>query len=154
MKFQFAALYLLAFMSSGCSRAGSRQDELMDEIERSVVLPKGAERLAAYGRYYAFSDRQTVVASYLLPLPVPSFDEGCEEMSEDLSSRPCTKQEVATMRASSARDAAARTPPGKRRWLSSTKHLPFIADGGCMQVRIEFDPSAHRVLSVACNGRM
>jgi hypothetical protein len=126
----------------------------MDEIERSVVLPKGANSLAAYGRNYAFADRGRVVASYLVPLPLPNFDDGCEEMLENFSSRPCTQEEVAEGAASNARAAAARTAAGKRRWLRKPMDLPHIGDGGCMEVRVEFDTAAHRVLSVACNGRL
>ena len=124
----------------------------MNEIERLVVLPKGADSMSAYGRNYAFSDRGKVVAIYLKPFPLPKIDEGCEEMLENFSSRPCTKEEVAEGMASDARAAAAQTPAGERRWFGKASELPFVSDGGCMEVRVEFDTAAHRVLSVACNG--
>jgi len=124
----------------------------MDEIERSVVLPKSAKPLSAYGRNYAFLGQGIVVATYLIPSPPIPVDGGCEMMLENLSSRPCTKEEIAEQVASNARAAAAETPAGKRRWFRTPNDLPDISDGGCQQVNVQFDTASHRILVVACNG--
>lgn len=139
----------LLFLSiAGCVRAPSRQDVLMEEIERKVVLPKNAQPLASYARYYAFSNKSDVVAAYLIPLAPLMPGEGCEEMLENFGSRPCTKEEVAEGTISKDTENVA----GKRHWLRNTRNLPSMGDGGCAQVNITYDTTAHRVLSVACNG--
>lgn len=124
----------------------------MNEIERAVVLPKDARPLNSYGRNYAFSGPKKIVATYLIPLG-PKSDEGCEVVLEkNLESRPCTKKETDDASAAEARTAAAQTAAGKRRWYKKPDDLPFILDGGCMQVNVEYDIPTHRVLFVTCNG--
>ena len=120
----------------------------MDEIERQVVLPKDAQPLASYGRNYAYFDNSNVVATYLIPLAPPTVGDGCEVMLENASSRPCTEEEVAE--GTTAKDTE--TVAGKRRWFGSSNNLPFISDGGCAQVNITYDATAHRMLSITCNG--
>jgi hypothetical protein len=73
-------------------------------------------------------------------------------MLENFSLRPCTKEEMADHVASNARAAAAETPAGKRRWFRTPNDLPYISDGGCQQVNVQFDTASHRILAVACNG--
>lgn len=124
----------------------------MNEIERTIVLPKEARPLSAYGRNYAFSGRDNVIAIYLVPSRPIDANEGCDVMLKDFSSRPCTKREVQEMKKTDARGVAAQTPPGKRRWYGDAKSLPSISDGGCTQVTVEYSISRHRVLFITCNG--
>lgn len=139
---------LLLLTIAGCVRTPSRQDVLMDEIERKVVLPKNAQPLASYARYYAFSNKSNVIAAYLIPLAPPIPGEDCEEMLENFGSRPCTKEEVAEGTTSKDTENVA----GKRHWLGSNRNLPSMGDGGCAQVNVTYDTIAHRILSVVCNG--
>ncbi|CAM3163961.1 hypothetical protein [Sphingomonas zeae] len=131
----------------------ARQQALMNEIEGIVVLPQGARPLASYGRNYALSGPDKVVATYLLPSPSIDFSQGCEEMLADFSSRPCAKGEIKAQVRLDARRKAAETPAGKRRWHQSAKALPRINDGGCMQVNVEYEISTRRVMTVSCNGQ-
>jgi hypothetical protein len=108
---------LLLITGAAAAPVSGHQKALMDEIERSVVLPEGAGPLLAYVRNYAFSGPDEVVAIYLIPIP----------------------------------GVAAQTA-GKRRWFSDVRSLPFIFDGRCMQVRVDYQISTHRALRVACNG--
>lgn len=124
----------------------------MDKIERTVTLPKGAKPLNAYGRNYAFSGRSKVVATYLVPSLPQVSSEGCEVMLEDFNSRRCTKKEVEESAERDARYVASQTPAGKRRWYKSARSLPFISDGGCTQVNVEYDILSQRVIAVSCNG--
>jgi hypothetical protein len=138
---------------SGCNHAPSREATLMDEIERSVVLPKSAEPLSAYGRNYAFADQgRVVVATYLIPSPPIPVGKRCQVMLANGSLRPCTKEQIAEQVSSDARAAAAETPAGRRRWFRTPNDLPYISDGGCQQVDVQFDIASHRILAVACNG--
>ncbi|MGF7150362.1 hypothetical protein FHS96_004020 [Sphingomonas zeicaulis] len=124
----------------------------MDEIERSVVLPKDARPLEAYGRNYQYSGSGTVIAIYLLPFPSADMSGSCYKISEALRARPCIEQEVKDLRESQARQRAAQTPAGERRWYDTGKPLPFIHDGRCMQVNIEYHIATRKMLRVACNG--
>src|SRR5438270_13454077 len=74
---------LMAAMAlCGCSaQAKSPHDDVMDKIERAVSLPKGANPLNDYARYYAFDDKGFVWAVYSLPGPPPSGHEVCTEMN-------------------------------------------------------------------------
>lgn len=144
---------MLLLLASAAPAATSRSHEaLMDKIERAVVLPKGAKPLNAYGRNYAFSGRDKVVATYLLPSAPLDMSEGCDVMLEDGKSRPCTKKEIAKAAKSDASNVAAQTPAGKRRWYDSVRSLPEISDGGCMQVRVEYDIATRHVSTATCNG--
>jgi hypothetical protein len=124
----------------------------MEEIERVVVLPEGAKPLNAYGRNYAYSGKDMVTAIYLLPFPPLNMSEGCEVMLEDFESRPCTDEEIAEIAKSDETAVAAQTPAGERRWYNSSHDLPFINDGGCTQVTVDYDTATRRVLKAACNG--
>lgn len=43
---------------------GQRQVALMDEVEKSIRLPPGADRLQEYGRYYAYGSHSDVIGIY------------------------------------------------------------------------------------------
>lgn len=130
---------------AGCSTAEARQREaLMDQIEDRVQLPKDAGPMASYRRYYASSGDGKVTAVYLMP-----FDDGprpgdiCEEILTDFTTRevPCEPMEFEW-----------EIPAGERKWLSDHLSLPFINDGGCMQVTIEYDVKADQFTMIECNG--
>lgn len=124
----------------------------MNRIERVLVLPKGAKPLSAYGRNYALSGSDKVVATYLIPFPSLDPSVGCEVMLEDFNSRPCTKKEIRELDKSNADSVAAQAPAGKRRWFASREGLPFINDGGCMQVNVEYDIPSQQITATFCNG--
>lgn len=124
----------------------------MNEIESALVLPKGAKPLNAYGRNYAFSGRDKVIATYLLPSAPLDISQGCDVMLEDGNSRPCTREEIAKTAKLDVRNMAAQTPAGKRRWYESFHSLPAISDGGCVQVSVEYDIVTRHVLTATCNG--
>ena len=126
----------------------------MDEIERTIVLPKGANPFNSYGRNYAFAAPDKVVATYLSPLPAMDLSKpgSCQMlMLPKFTPRSCTKAEIGKQMAQNARTLAKQTPAGKRRWFSNASLLPGISDGGCMQVSVEYDIEAHRVVKVVCN---
>lgn len=141
-------LLLLAVGGGAC--VPSNKEMLMDEIERSVVLPKGALPFESYGRNYASSGLHRVTAIYYAtPASLP--DAQCS-VYEKSGFRPCTKEEITENKASIAREAAAQAPAGQRRWFSIFYELPTVYDGGCSVVTIEFDTAAHRVVASKCNG--
>lgn len=147
-----ATLALFSVAASASATPSTRQQQLMDEVERSVILPKDAKPLNAYGRNYAFSGKTKVVATYLIPFPPRDRSDGCDVLLKNFDTRPCTKKEIAESVRSDARSVAAQTPAGSRRWYRSPDSLPFIDDGGCMQINVEYDIAAHHVVRVSCNG--
>lgn len=152
---RLVTLVLLVLTASGPASISPNQSALMDEIERTIVLPKGANPLNAYGRNYAFSGPNNVVGIYLLPTPRTDLSKpgSCEKlMLPNFTPRPCTKQEIEEEVRRGARAFAAQTPAGKRRWYSDVSGLPGISDGGCMQINVAYEISTHRFLGVVCNG--
>ena len=129
---------------SGCSTAEERDREaVMNQIEKQVQLPDGARPLREYARYYAEHEGE-VVAVYMIP---PNDEirpgDGCEELLENLTTRevPCEPMKT---------DWA--MPAGERRWFRSEQELPFINDGGCLQITVIFDRAKAVVKSADCNG--
>lgn len=145
-------LFLAAFAASAPVPERSAREALMDEIERQIQLPAGAHRLDEYGRYYAFAGKRRVEAVYMLP-PEPETpdprpaDWGCEEVllnGKDLATRevPCPPEP----------DLSRYLKAGQRRWVADREALPFIADGGCTVVHVDFDLKTRKVEHVGCNG--
>ncbi|WP_370309632.1 hypothetical protein [Sphingobium abikonense] len=151
MKLQILFIGLPMVLCAAADRPSERQ-ALTDEIERAITLPDGARPLMAYGRNYAFDGQGKVVATYLIPFSNPSLDEGCEVMLDNFESRPCTQSEIRELADTEASMVESQTPAGEVRWHDSPKGLPFINDGGCTQINVEYDIAAHRVLTVECNG--
>ena len=145
-------LLLIPLLAATPARASRYREALMDQVERAVVLPRGAKPLNAYGRNYAFNGHRQVVATYLVPSAPADPSQGCEVMLNNLGSRPCTRKEIAESAASYARGIAAETPAGRRRWFRNSRSLPSIADGGCTQVSVRYDIPTHHIMAVACNG--
>jgi hypothetical protein len=143
----------LALAATGPSPdASQRQNMLMDEIERTVALPKGARPFGAYAHNYAFNGADKVRAIYLVPEPPLKLNDGCEELLEHGRARPCRQRELQRMAREDRRRIATQTPAGQRRWYKDKRAMPEINDGGCMQVTIEYDIRAHRASYVGCNG--
>lgn len=142
----------LAFACLSTAAPADPHDRVMDEIERAIVMPDGAEPLSAYGRSYAYDGPNKVMAIYLIPQPPSDPDTGCEVMTSDLGSRPCTAEEVENSIDSEREYDLAQVPAGERRWLSSVDALPLVNDGGCSVLIVRYDLSTHRILLAACNG--
>jgi hypothetical protein len=139
-------LLLALLIFAGCSSPEHRQrDEIMNRIERTVRLPRGAHSLDEYARYYADAGEGDVKAIYLIPqIFSAAVGDTCTDMTVDGASVevPCDDtappwQEVAA---------------GERRWLERVEQLPSILDGGCGVVEVLFDGATERVERVACNG--
>ena len=148
-------LFILLLTTSDAAAVVPHQEALMDEIERTIVLPKGANPFQAYGRNYAFADDHKIIATYVLPSPPLDLSKpgSCTSAAPpNFEGRPCTKEEVDELLARDARAFAAQTKAGTRRWYSDRSKLPLISDGGCMMVTVEYDFANHRFLTVACNG--
>lgn len=150
MPLTFVTLFL-AIPASAESVTSPAQDVLMNEIERSVRLPEGAQPLENYGRNYALDGMGWVTATYLIPSPPGNFRSGCIVSSRNNPSRPCTETEIQESERSDARRRQAQTPAGTRRWYGGVQHLPFKFEGGCTQVNIRYNIARRQFSEVSCN---
>lgn len=115
----------------------------MDRIEAMVRMPRGAQPLAAYARFYAAVDGGRISGVYLVPSgPMPA-DWGCSEMTPEGESRE-VRCDPSVMRGDGVR-------AGERRWVEADR-LPAVDDGGCGIVTLEFDTQAGRIINIECNG--
>lgn len=149
-----AALLLAGAPSSTPEAAASgtasldqrRQAQLMDEIEARIALPPGAVALGAYARFYAFEPEGKVAARYIVPPnPILSPDDMCSEMLANGGWR--------RIKCPPLEPWADGAQAGERRWLADPMNMPVMADGGCGQVNILYDPRTRQFEHVSCNGR-
>ncbi|RSU54750.1 hypothetical protein [Sphingobium yanoikuyae] len=138
---------------ASCDRAGlDRQAMLAAQIEKQVKLPEGAAKLSDYGRNYAFKEAGIVTGIYLIPIGKEERNEGCEVMLANMASRPCSAQEMAGISDMQRAIDDGQAKAGESRWFASEKELPYINDGGCSQVSLEYDVQQKRVVTIGCNG--
>ncbi|WP_426259814.1 hypothetical protein [Sphingomonas sp. DC1100-1] len=147
-------LPMLALLATSASAIlpPSREQAVMDAIERSIVLPQKAWPFAAYGRNYAWSDTTHVVATYILPSLPSDPREGCDLLTDDFKTRPCTPEKNAEMDRQETQFLTAETPAGNRRWFAQPIDLPSIDDGGCIQVTVQYDVVSRSITRAQCNG--
>ena len=149
---KYFVVFSTALCAAACSQPPqSREAAIMDEIERAIVLPKNAETLDKYARNYAPDVGGKILATYIIPLTSFGMDTGCDVMLENFASRPCTKKEIEESLLIEAQNVETQPAAGKRRWFQDPQDLPFINDGGCQQVSVEYDTTTRRVLTVVCN---
>jgi hypothetical protein len=142
-------------LCGGCSReAGTAVTDpvngrLMEAIERQVRMPPGARPLNDYARFYARAPvdlnvaKGTVMGVYRIPATLSPPPPGaiCEAFTEHggLRKVPCDP-------------GVHRLLAGQRKWLEDYMALPFVDDGGCNTVNVEFDSEKQIVQRVYCNG--
>lgn len=142
---------LLGILLSSCAAQPTREEALMDAIEKGVQLPPGAKSLNSYGRYYTYADSGKVTAIYLLPMPSADTVAGCSTIVDD-TLVPCTAEEIAEARKMEVEMQARQLEAGERRWVKDESEIPHIMDGGCSQVSILFGIAEKRVIRIGCNG--
>jgi hypothetical protein len=126
-----------------CTTPEQRQhDALMDVIEARVKLPEGARALSEYARHYAVDETGLIVGVYAPGYRAPAPDEGCEELLENMASRPVPCEEPEGNRLLS----------GQRQWVGNTDRLPLTMDGGCGVITVIYVSKAGAVKSATCNG--
>jgi hypothetical protein len=131
------------FLLLACTTQEERQHaKLMDIIEARVKLPDGARTLSEYARHYAEDENGLIVGVFAPGYRPPAADEGCEELLENMASRPVPCEE----------SEGDRLMAGQRQWVGNTSTLPLIMDGGCEVITVIYDPKAGAVKSATCNG--
>jgi len=117
---------------------------MMNEIEKQVQLPKGARNIDNYARYYAAGPEGQVIGIYLLPVGGSAVTGECEELMEDMTSRPVPCPQL--------RFPTDDIKAGERRWLEDQQKLPLVNDGGCDVVNVLFNPTTRQIEQAICNG--
>lgn len=143
---------LQGIMLLGASDIVDPKEQISREIEHRVVLPNGAEPITEYGRNYAFVDDRRVQAVYLIPPKFRDYRAGCAIMTEEGPPRPCTELEILEMSKMDQDYLKSMAAADQSKWFGNIDELPFISDGGCEQITIEYDLLLRRFLLVACNG--
>jgi hypothetical protein len=145
----FKIALLLALTAAAPSGNTRQQEELMDRIQRAVILPRGAKPIKFYGQNYAFVGNTQVKAVYFIPEPLFTEKSGCVHGD----GKPCPPDEIGRMVRENAKRRAGYASAGGRRWFANERDLPSIMDGGCFQITIRYDIPTRRVLGASCNGR-
>lgn len=136
MKYALVSISLVATAGCASSQVAS-QDALMDEIERSVILPAGALPLQSYARYYT-EDRDLILGAYTTQVEEPRpADYGCEEAQIDGSSKPVECSAIADV------------PRGQRRWVKF-RDFPYVGVEDCGAIQLAFDPRTRKIIHLEC----
>jgi hypothetical protein len=128
---QIAAVFVAVMLALATFPQASAQSAVSEEtiraIEDQVVMPRRAQQLDLYDRYYA-----------------PDHVDGHEMIVG-----------VFVLRSSfggRARDSATPAPTIANAFITSRSQLPAIADGGCSVVTVYFDVATQRLLPIRLEG--
>ncbi|MBB5716438.1 hypothetical protein [Sphingomonas aerophila] len=137
-------LILAAFLATtACDPPEARrQAELMNTIERKITLPPGAGAVERFARAYKFASPDRVEALYFIPEEEPDrmFCEGTKRYGHK-----------------NGQIALACPPPdgmkaGERRWFADDVILPFVSDGACAYIDVEYQVGSKTVPKASCHG--
>jgi hypothetical protein len=121
------------------------REALMDRMEASVQLPKGASPLNSYAKLYADAGHGLVIAVYALPTFIEQAAvQECSDMQLDgtLKDVPCVSKSVRGLQS------------GERRWISNYSDLTPLTDArDCESVVLTYDIRNRRFDEVNCAGR-
>lgn len=139
-----AALALALLLLAGPDQ-NVGQVQLMDAIEKALVLPPRAHPLGDYARFYAFEADGKVVGRYVIPERAePETATGCLWVGRNGKTRvePCPP----------SRAWPEGVAAGERKWVADPASVPGMSDGGCRQVNLLYHPRSGKVEWVFCNG--
>jgi hypothetical protein len=134
----------LTFVGSCSSPGQRRQQALMNEIEASIDLPKGARSLSSYARYYAYVTPDEIIGAYMVPHMDDPMGRQCEEIDANFTTRtvPCS------LPAAEGKEVGS----DERVWLNDWHNLPMADDGKCGELTFAFHAAAHRFEAISCVG--
>lgn len=118
-------LGILVALSACTPDQNDRHEILMEEIERTLVLPPGALKLNNYARYYT-EDGGLVHGAFTTEIETRPPDYGCSDLrnGSQLVEVSCP--------------AIADLTPGLRRWVPYHDY-PAVADDNCRAVQIAYN---------------
>jgi hypothetical protein len=131
---------LVSLLSCHPVRHGS--DELLENIEKGVVLPAGARPIRDYSKYYSFTKSGMIKALYIIHDPNFVQDARLRCKESHLSRFPCgpVPGELALVQ------------PGHRKLLANPSELPTADGGGCTVIQFIYDPAKRAQSPAQCNG--
>lgn len=126
---------------SNCSGSNNPHSQVMDRIERQVVLPAGAARLREYSRYYADTSGGRIQAAFIIHPEAYRADVRKFCAAKEASTFPCSG------------DGKSELPGvGERKWLSDVSEMPVPSGGGCSAITFQYEPMTSRYSQLKCNG--
>ncbi len=118
--------------------------DVIEAIERQVILPDKSAPISNYARLYARGPSGKVIGLYFVPNP-RSSEAVCSQgqfegtvKTVDCAAMPKSKWES--------------VEANERRWVGQLSDLPIMSDGGCSIVNITYDTKRNLVESATCNG--
>lgn len=132
---------LLPLLVMSCGGPSDPHSQVMDQIERNVILPAGAAQLSDYSRYYAGVKGGRVQAAFVIHPEI--YRQGVRDFcaSKKVRSFPCSP------------DGKSKLPgPGERIWLRTPDEMPIPSGGGCEAVTFQYDPQSGEFTRRECNG--
>lgn len=129
----FASILLVSFSTP----ERGEHDDLMDYIEKSIVLPNGALPLDKYARYYTEYRDSVIVGAYTTDIETREADFGCSEMLENF--------ETKDVKCPALADAKL----GERRWVAMVDY-PAVAANDCHAIQLIFNKVTRKFVDVAC----
>ena len=135
----------LVILLSSCSTPEERQrDVLMNQIEKHLRLPVGAEILNDYARFYTTGGKDQVIAVYVLPSVLErAANQQCEDLRSNGTSQtvPCVSLQVRNVKA------------GERIWVPTSASLPFEDVSGCEVITLAYSVKDKRFEEIGCVGQ-
>lgn len=141
MKQAFSVIVLLPLCLS-CTAHQDDHSQLIREIDAAVTVPEGALPLESYAGYYSMRPDGKIGVFYdgdVRDGGEKWATETCSEVASDdtFIDVPCSPDD--------------RPRAGERHWVEYER-MPDAADGGCIFINVLYNPTAHRVERVFCNG--
>ena len=130
-------LALLGCLPSCAAIEDRKHNQVMDQIEGSIRLPKGALPINSYARYYT-EYKGKIHGAFTTEIEVRSPGVGCAEL-------PADGGEIKSIECPKIADLA----PGKRRWVDFDDY-PAVAGENCQAVQLMYDPGTKKIESLEC----
>jgi hypothetical protein len=115
-------------------------DEL-NRIEQHVQLPRGAEPIDKYSRYYVRSG--DVISALYVIHPTLYLER---------VSRFCMRSRGQAFPCGPRAGQSGLVGSGERRWLGNVDELPIPEGGGCGAITFSYNTKLHQFSNVQCNG--
>lgn len=132
---------VLILLTVACTSDDASNRELVEQIEESIKLPKGALELQSYARYYARKG-DTIYASYTV------HEDGRRE--REWVKEECARFGIKSYPCNDANYGIIET--GQYTWVGKRDDLPITLDGGCDQVDFEYDVRRKSFAKISCSG--
>ena len=135
------SLILASGLLVSCSASSDPHSQVMDKIERQVVLPAGAAQLSRYSRYYTKTHDGRIQAAFVMHPEGYRDDVRRFCAAKGASIFPCSRDGKSELAGA-----------GERKWLADASDMPIPDGGGCSAITFQYEPRTGRYSRPECNG--